>query len=136
MLEATIIFQLVIDERLEALVIALLLAFNSVLSLIQETRSEKTFEFLRRRLAPHASVLRNGQWKLLPAAELVPTDIVKLSRGQVVPADTRVLEGTVLLDQSMLSGESATVEVSTGGTCFSGALVRQFCVTAPSEAQS
>jgi magnesium-transporting ATPase (P-type) len=68
MLEATIIVQLVVGERLEALVVALLLAFNSVLSLIQETRSEKALELLKRRLAPNASVLRDGQWKVLPAA--------------------------------------------------------------------
>lgn len=125
MLEATIIVQLIVGERLEALVIALLLGFNSVLTLIQETRSERALEFLKHRLAPNASVLRDGEWRLLPAAEFVPADIVKLSLGAIVPADVSVLEGTVLLDQSMLTGESAAVEVSAGGKGFSGALVRQ-----------
>ena len=48
----------------------------------------------------------DGVWKNLPAADLVPGDIVKLSLGGVVAADVRLVEGSVLLDQSMLTGES------------------------------
>jgi H+-transporting ATPase len=125
MLEATIVLQLVMGEHLEALIIALLLAFNSILSLAQEGRSEKALELLKQRLAPSALALRDGAWTVLPAAEIVPGDIVKLSLGGIVPADTVLLEGAVLLDQSMLTGESAAVEASAGSKAFAGALVRR-----------
>jgi H+-transporting ATPase len=51
-------------------------------------------------------VRRDGVWKTLPTAELAPGDLVKLSLGGVVAADVTLVSGEVLLDQSMLTGES------------------------------
>ena len=53
-----------------------------------------------------ASVRRDGAWTNAPAAELAPGDVVKLSLGGVVPADALIKSGEILLDQSMLTGES------------------------------
>jgi H+-transporting ATPase len=64
-------------------------------------------------------------WKNLPAADLVPGDIVKLSLGGVVAADVQLIEGNVLLDQSMLTGESIGTEAGPGFQTFAGALVRR-----------
>jgi H+-transporting ATPase len=61
----------------------------------------------------------------VPAAELVPGDVVKLSLGGVVAADVHVTGGEVLLDQSMLTGESVPVEAAAGVETFAGALVRR-----------
>jgi H+-transporting ATPase len=61
----------------------------------------------------------------LPAAELVPGDIVKLSLGTVVAADVRIREGWILLDQSMLTGESLPVEAGRGAETYAGALVQR-----------
>ena len=61
----------------------------------------------------------------LAAAELVPGDVVKLSLGGVVAADVRLTEGNVLLDQSMLTGESVPIEAGAGLKTFAGALVRR-----------
>ena len=72
-----------------------------------------------------ASVRRDGAWKNLPAAELVSGDIVKLSLGGVVAADVKLTEGNVLLDQSMLTGESIGTEAGPGFQTFAGALVRR-----------
>ena len=58
-----------------------------------------------RRSGLNASVRRDGAWKTIPAAELVPGDVVKLSLGAVVAADVRLTGGEILLDQSMLTGE-------------------------------
>ncbi len=55
-----------------------------------------------------------GVWKTFPAAELVPGDLVKLSLGGLVAADEKLIDGEVLLDQSMLTGESVPVEVASG----------------------
>jgi len=61
----------------------------------------------------------------VPAAGLVPGDIVKLSLGAVVAADVRLTDGSVLLDQSMLTGESVPIEAGAGFETYAGALVRR-----------
>ena len=61
----------------------------------------------------------------MPAAELVPGDVVKLSLGGVVAADVRLTAGEVLLDQSMLTGESVPIEAGAGVQTYAGALVRR-----------
>lgn len=125
MLEAAILLQLVLGEYVEAAVIALLLIFNAVLSLVQEGRAQATLEALKARLALNASVRRDGAWKTIPAAQLVTGDVVKLSLGGVVAADVRLLDGEVLIDQSMLTGESLPVEAGPGTETYAGALIRR-----------
>jgi H+-transporting ATPase len=61
----------------------------------------------------------------VPATELVPGDQVKLSLGAVVAADVRLIEGEILLDQSMLTGESIPIEAGPGLQTYAGALVRR-----------
>ena len=68
---------------------------------------------------------RDDAWKNLPAADLVPGDIIKLSLGGVVAADVKLLEGNILLDQSMLTGESIGTEAGPGFQTFAGALVQR-----------
>jgi H+-transporting ATPase len=125
MLEAAIVLQVVLGEYVEAAIIAALLAFNAVLGFFQEGRAQATLAALKSRLALTAATRRDGRWTNLPAAELVPGDIVKLSLGAVVAADVRLIEGAILLDQSMLTGESIPVEASPGFQTFAGALVRR-----------
>jgi len=130
MLEAAIVLQLALGERIEAAVIAVLLGFNAALGFFQEGRAQATLAALKSRLALTAAVRRDGVWTTLPAAQLVPGDLVKLSLGGVVPADVKLVAGAVLLDQSMLTGESIPVEAGPGaGTC-AGALVRRGEATA------
>jgi H+-transporting ATPase len=64
-------------------------------------------------------------WRVLPAAALVPGDVVKLSLGGVVAADVTLTDGEVLLDQSMLTGESIPIEAGPGVHSYAGALVRR-----------
>jgi len=125
MLESAIVLQLALGEYVEAAVIAALVVFNGALGFIQEGRAEATLEALKSRLALFASVRRDGAWKSVPASELVPGDVVRLALGSVVGADVRLLEGEVLLDQSMLTGESLPVEGAPGRITFAGALVRR-----------
>jgi H+-transporting ATPase len=125
MLEAAIILELVLGKYVEAGIIAVLLLFNAALGFFQEGRAQATLAALKKRLALTASVRRDGAWKILPAADLVPGDIIKLSLGGVVAADVKLLEGDVLLDQSMLTGESIGTEAGTGFKSFAGALVRR-----------
>ncbi|HVC31761.1 MAG TPA: HAD-IC family P-type ATPase [Steroidobacteraceae bacterium] len=125
MLEAAIVLQVTLGERIEAGVIAVLVLFNAALGYFQESRAQSTLQALKSRLALTASVRRDGAWILLPAGHLVPGDLIKLSLGGIVPADARLLDGEVLLDQSMLTGESLPVEGAAGRTAYAGALIRR-----------
>ena len=124
MLEAAILLQLALSDYAEAALISGLLVFNSALGFFQEGRAQATLAALKSRLALSASVLRDGSWATIPAVELVPGDVVKLSLGAVVAADVRLTGGEVLLDQSMLTGESVPFEAGAGLQTFAGALVR------------
>ena len=125
MLEAAIVLEVALGHYVEAGIIAALLVFNAALGFFQEGRAQATLAALKSRLALTASVRRDGKWKNLPAVELVPGDIVKLSLGGVVAADVRLIEGNVLIDQSMLTGESIPIEAGPGFQTFAGALVRR-----------
>lgn len=130
LLEASMILQIVVHKYVEAVIIAALLIFNAVLAFVQEGRAQATLDALKSRLALNASVLRDGVWKVIPAAQLVVGDLVKLSLGGVVAADVHILDGSILLDQSMLTGESLPVEAGSGANTFSGALVKRGEATA------
>jgi H+-transporting ATPase len=125
MLEAAIVLQLGLGDYLEAGVVAFLLIFNAALGFVQEGRAQATIDALKSRLALVASVRRDGQWQTVPAAALVADDVVKLSLGSVVAADVRLLSGSTLLDQSMLTGESLPIEAEAGKQAYAGALVRR-----------
>jgi H+-transporting ATPase len=125
MLEGAILLEIALGKYVEASIIAGLLVFNAALGLFQESRAQATLAALKSRLALNASVRRNGAWKTIPAADLVPGDTVKLSLGGVVAADVRLDGGEVLLDQSMLTGESVPIEAGAGAQTYAGALVRR-----------
>jgi len=125
LLEAAIVLQLVLHEYVEASVIAVLLVFNAALGFFHEQRAQATIEALKSRLALWSSVLRDGAWTDVLAAELVPGDVVKLSLGTVVPADVTLQSGNVSLDHSMITGESMPIEAAGGFDTYAGALVRR-----------
>ena len=130
MLEASIVLQLAIGEHFEALIIAALLIFNVALGVFQEGRANAALATLKSRLALKAFVKRDGRWIEIAAAGLVPGDLVRLTLGSIVPADVRILDGSVLLDQSMLTGELVAVETGPGKTAYASALVRRGAATA------
>jgi H+-transporting ATPase len=125
MLEAAIVLQVALGDYPEAAIIAGLLVFNAALGLFQESRAQATLAALKSRLALNASVRRDGVWKTILAGQLVPGDVVKLSNGAVVAADVRLTGGEILLDQSMLTGESVPIEAGAGVQTYAGALVRR-----------
>ena len=125
MLEAAIVLELVLGKYVEASIIAVLLLFNAVLGWFQESRAQATLTALKSRLALTASALRDGLWKTMAASELVPGDVVKLSLGGVVAADVKLTGGEILLDQSMLTGESVPIEAGVGIQTYAGALIRR-----------
>jgi H+-transporting ATPase len=125
MLEGAAILEFALGKFVEGAVIALLLVFNAALGYIQEGRAQTTLAALKSRLAITASVRRDGAWKIVPASDLAPGDVVKLSLGGLAPADARIHDGEIPVDQSMLTGESAPVEAGAGAMAFAGALIRR-----------
>ena len=125
LLEGAMIFEFVLGKYVEAGVIAGLLLFNATLGFIQEGRAGAALAALKKRLAPTALVLRDSQWIKLPASEVVPDDIITLPLGALVPADASLTSGSVMLDQSMLTGKSVPVDAAPGGMVYAGSLVRR-----------
>lgn len=123
MLEATIILELLLGKRPEAIIIGFLLVFNAGLGFVQENRAQNALALLRKRLPVKARVLREGQWQLLPAEDLVPGDFIHVRMGDVMPADVRLADGHIQVDQSTLTGESLPIEAEPGRTTFAGSVV-------------
>jgi len=124
MLEATIALQLALGKGDEAAVIAALLVFNAAISFAQEQRANRALALLRQRLSVSARVLRDGRWQTIAARDVVPGDALHLRLGDLVPADLRLADGGVLLDQSSLTGESLPVEAGAGSIAYAGSMVR------------
>ena len=125
MLEAALLVQLALGAYLEAAVVGALLLFNATLAFIQEGRAGAALAALKKRLAPTALVRRDGEWVRLGAAELVPGDAIRLPLGGIVPADATVVSGSVMIDQSTLTGESVPVDADAGSRVYAGSFVRR-----------
>jgi calcium-translocating P-type ATPase len=90
--------------------ILIVIGLNAGFAFLQERQASRAVEALGRYLPPQARVRRSGAVQVVPAAEIVPGDVVLLAEGDRVPADARLLSGDLELDVSALTGESAPVE--------------------------
>ncbi|MBC7333542.1 MAG: cation-translocating P-type ATPase [Actinobacteria bacterium] len=114
LIAAAFVSGFLIREVLDAIVILVILVINATLGFIQEFRAEKALQALKELSAPTAKVIREGVEKNINSKLLVPGDIIKLSVGDLVPADCRIIEETNLLsDESLITGESLPVEKTT-----------------------
>jgi Ca2+-transporting ATPase len=105
---------LAVGETIDAIIIFAITIASALLGFIEEFRSEKAVEALRKMTAPTALVLRDGKETRIPANRIVPGDLVFLYTGDKVPADARLLEAFNLnLDEASLTGESTPVSKNT-----------------------
>jgi H+-transporting ATPase len=125
MLEITLLLELALGKVTQTVIIAVLLLLNATLSFVQENRARNALALLRRRLTVQVRAFRDGRWQLVPAQDLVPGDMVHVRVGDFVPADLDLQGGSVLLDQSALTGESVPNDAGPGGTAFAGSVVRR-----------
>jgi Ca2+-transporting ATPase len=108
----------------EAIAIAAILLLNAVLGVWQEYRAENTLASLRELEAPQAWVFRDGRLERRRSRDLVPGDVVRIAAGARLPADARVDgEQGLLVDESVLTGESVPVEKAPDSQVFAGTLV-------------
>ena len=99
----------------DAITIAAIVVLNAVVGFVQEYRSEKAMEAMKKLTAPKARVARDGKDIVLPAREVVPGDVLLLETGDRVAADARLIEVTDLrADEAVLTGESTPVDKGTG----------------------
>ncbi|BAJ62770.1 plasma-membrane proton-efflux P-type ATPase [Anaerolinea thermophila] len=125
MLEVTILLEIYLGKTTEAMIISALLVFNAMLSFFQERHAQNALELLRQKLTVQSRVLRDGTWQVIPAENLVPGDIIHLRMGDFIPADVKVLDGQIQMDQSSLTGESAPVDGGKGQEAYAGAIVKR-----------
>ncbi|CAF1954569.1 unnamed protein product [Rotaria magnacalcarata] len=107
--------------------IILLLLANSIIGFVEQRNAGNAVKALMESLAPEAKVKRNGEWKVIEAATLVPGDIISVKLGDVIPADARLFaaHGGVSIDQAALTGESLPVTKTAGDEIFSGSTCKQ-----------
>jgi Mg2+-importing ATPase len=106
----------VLGQAADAAIIIAIIVVSTILNFFQAYRSEQAVLSLRERVAPTASVLRDGAWKEIARREVVPGDLIALSAGDMVPADARLITCRDLhVQQAALTGESAPIEKSAVG---------------------
>ncbi len=108
---------------IESIAILVILAFNTIMGVWQEYRAEDALARLKELAAPQVWVRRDGRLTQIPAAELVPGDLARVEAGDRIPADG-VLTGEqgLMVDESMLTGESVPVDRAVTDEVFSGTL--------------
>jgi len=108
----------------ESIAIAVILLLNAGLGVYQESKSEAALARLKEMAAPMVWVMRGGRLVHLPSAELVPGDVARIEAGDRVPADGSLIEAEgVMIDESVLTGESAPVDKALNEEVFSGTLL-------------
>jgi len=126
MIEVAAVLSAVIRHWEDCVIISLLLVLNAAVGFWQERKADNAIELLKQKLALVSRVKRDGRWDRLPARQLVPGDLIRLKLGDVIPADARILgDGSLLIDESALTGESLPVEKKDGDDIYSGSVIHR-----------
>ncbi|MEZ0075893.1 cation-translocating P-type ATPase [Planotetraspora sp. GP83] len=121
LLIAGLVTLVVLGEVPEGAAILAILLVNVVIGVTQETRADRAVRALRTLTAPMAKVRRDGVVRRVPAAEIVPGDVIEIAAGDRVPADARVVEASALaVDEAMLTGESLSADKRATGPADPG----------------
>ncbi|MCY6959625.1 calcium-translocating P-type ATPase, SERCA-type [Clostridium brassicae] len=115
LLAATIISAFM-GEKADSITIVIIVITNAILGFAQEYKTEKSLEALKQLAAPTAKVIRDNEIKVLNGEFLVPGDLVVLESGDRIPADCILVQGnSIIVDESLLTGESVGVEKNSYG---------------------
>ena len=120
----------VLGHHIDAAVIVAVVVVNALVGYLQEDKAEKALAAIRKIISPHAGVWRGGRRTSIPAEQLVPGDIVTITAGDRVPADLRLIRARgLLIDESMLTGESVTAEKHEEAVAAAAVLGDRVCMT-------
>ena len=123
LLVAAAAIYLLLGDLREALVLAASIVVVAIITVVQERKSERALEALRELSSPRALVVRDGAVQRIPGAEVVRGDLMLLAEGDRVAADARLVAAhDLLVDESLLTGESLPVEKQAPMPVFSGTL--------------
>jgi H+-transporting ATPase len=123
MLELIIILSWFLHKESDAYIVMGLLVFNAVIGFAQEQNAANAVNILKKKLQVNAKILRDGVWKTVTARELVPGDIIRIRMGDFIPADIKIVQGEIGVDQSVLTGESMEAEKKPKEIIYSGSIV-------------
>jgi len=125
MIEVAALLSALLKHWPDLAIILVLLVANGVVAFWEESQAGDAIAALKARLALRARVRRDGAWRTIPARELVPGDVARLRLGDVVPADMKLCgDGSLEVDQSVLTGESLPVNRSPGEVVYSGSAIK------------
>ena len=125
MIEIAAVLSAVVRHWEDFVIIFFMLALNAVVGFWEEFKADNEIEALKKNLALHSRVLRDGKWSDVEAKTLVTGDIVMVKLGNVIPADLKLVDGDYLsIDQSALTGESLPVDKKKNDVAYSGSIVR------------
>lgn len=114
----------VLGDRQEAIMLLAFLAVIVFITIYQERKTEHALEALRDLSSPRALVIRDGTKKRIPGRDVVREDLLVLSEGDRIPADAKILSASsLMLDESLLTGESLPIEKSPLESVFAGTTV-------------
>ncbi|NPA52574.1 MAG: plasma-membrane proton-efflux P-type ATPase [Aquificae bacterium] len=126
MIEIAAILSASVQKWEDFTIIVLLLFVNAGVDFWQEHKALSALKVLKQKLAKKAIVLRDGKWQEIEAKYIVPGDIIKLKIGDIIPADVKLIEGEFLLvDQSVLTGESIPVLKKPSDIAYANSIVKQ-----------
>jgi len=122
------IVYLLLGDRIQALLLLFFASLSVSITIVQESRSERVLETLRNLASPRALVIRDGRRQQIAGREVVVGDLIVVAEGDRIAADALLLAADdLLLDESLLTGESVAVRKAAGGgdspTLFAGTLV-------------
>ncbi|SNY59234.1 cation-translocating P-type ATPase [Paractinoplanes atraurantiacus] len=124
LLLAAALVTILLGDVPDTAVILLVVTVNTVIGVFQEVRADAAIAALDRMAAPTARVVRDGEDRVVPAAELVRGDLVRLEAGDVVPADLRLCDAQRAgFDESAVTGESVLVHRAPGEDAASGTVL-------------
>jgi H+-transporting ATPase len=117
------IIEVAIANYIDFAILMFILFGNASIAFYEITKAGDAVAALKASLKPEATVKRDGKWSTIDASLLVPGDMVLLATGSAIPADCRINEGTIDVDQAQLTGESLPVTMYTGDSCKMGSTV-------------
>ncbi|CAJ2231629.1 HAD-IC family P-type ATPase [Companilactobacillus paralimentarius] len=122
-IELALVIELILGNFIQVAFIFALLLFSAIDGAIQENRASKSIGELDTKLIAYTSVLRDDKWQKLSSRELVPSDLIHLSVGSVIPADCKIVKGVVLVNQSVITGETKAITKAKDDELYSGSTV-------------
>ncbi|WJW76354.1 plasma-membrane proton-efflux P-type ATPase [Thiohalobacter sp. IOR34] len=126
MIEIAALLSAAVQKWEDFTIIFIMLLVNGLLDFFQEHRALNALAALKQKLTQEVTVLRDGEFRSIPARELVPGDIIRLKIGDVIPADVQLIDGEYLsIDQSALTGESLPVSKRRNDVAYANTIVKQ-----------